>query len=83
MAVLMKWNYDKHDYDMKRIPDGMNCVCYSGDMDKVVNCATCFREIRYGDGYGSLEVHDGYGFGYCVCESCYEAELELRRKYRD
>ena len=43
MAVLMKWNYDKHDYDMKRIPDGMNCVC----------------------------------------ESCYEAELELRRKYRD
>jgi len=30
----------------------------------------------YGDGYTSKTIHNSVGFGYPVCEKCYNKELE-------
>jgi hypothetical protein len=78
--ILNKWNYDIHDYEPYEVPDDWNCKTYSVDMEEVVNCPQCGKKILFGDGYTSLEVHTDMGFGYAVCEQCYEKEWNRRKK---
>lgn len=73
-----KWNCKKHIYEKQQIPDNWNCKTYSSDMNEIVNCPHCGKEIKFGDGYTSLEFHTGMGFGYVVCEECYDKEWERR-----
>ena len=48
-------------------------------MDEIVNCCQCLKEMKFGEGYTSKEVHTPVlGFGYCVCSECYEKEMERR-----
>lgn len=77
---INKWNYKKHIYERQQIPDGWNCKSYSNDMDEIINCPHCGKKIKVGDSYTSLEFHTEMGFGYMVCEACYEEESERRRK---
>lgn len=77
--IVGKWNYATHDYDPYRIPDEWHTPIYSDDMDEIVNCCQCGCEIKFGDTYTSKEIHSGLGFGYPVCEECYEEELTRRR----
>ena len=42
--------------------------------------AQCGKELKYGDTYTSLEIHTAMGFGYGVCEDCYEFEWKRREK---
>ena len=49
-------------------------------MKEIVTCPHCGDLIEYGDSYTSLEFHTEMGFGYAVCESCYELELERKLK---
>lgn len=80
--LLNKWNYQTHSYDQVQIPNDWNCKTYSDDMDEIINCPHCGKQIKFGDGYTSLEFHTGMGFGYAVCEECYNKEWE-RRKTND
>ena len=49
---------------------------YETDLNKIVLCADCGKELRYGDSLTSRKVLYGvYGFGYAVCEDCYKKEL--------
>ncbi len=73
--IVGKWNYKKHDYEPYKIPDDWNCKTYSEDMDEIINCARCGRTVKFGDCYTSLEIHKESGFGYGVCENCYNAEF--------
>lgn len=73
--IVGKWNYKKHDYEPYRMPSDWNCKTYSDDMDEIINCAQCGRSVKFGDCYTSLEIHSGIGFGYGVCENCYNAEF--------
>ena len=79
MKVYKKWNYGTHKYDDYLVPDHINLSVYEEDMDKIVNCCQCFRLMKFGEGYTSMEVHTNMGFGYCVCSDCYQKEWERRR----
>lgn len=74
-----KWNYERHAYDEYDVPP--KSKIYTDDMDEIVQCAQCGRELTYGDSYTSLEIHTSGGLGFCVCEDC--ADEELKRKIAD
>lgn len=80
--ILRKWNNKEHTYEPYEIPDDWNCKTYSNDMEEVINCPHCGRKLKYGDSYTSLEIHTDMGFGYGVCEKCYQNEW-IRRNSND
>lgn len=80
--ILRKWNYKKHTYESYEIPDNWNCKTFSIDMKEIINCPHCGRKLKYGDSYTSLEIHTDMGFGYGVCEKCYQNEW-IRRNSND
>lgn len=74
--MMQKWNYEKRDYEPYKVPDSWNVKTYT-DMDEIVNCPHCGKELRFGDTYTSHEIHTEHGIGYGVCEDCYfEGEVE-------
>ena len=77
--VYRKWNYETHKYDDYLVPSKYYLSTFEENMDEKVNCCQCLKEMRFGDGYTSMEVHTNMGFGYCVCEDCYDKEMERRR----
>lgn len=81
--LLKRWNYEKHTYTPYEIPDDkdLNIKLFSGDLNEVVNCPHCLKEVKFGDTYTSLEFHNEVGFGFSVCARCYNKEWEERRKY--
>lgn len=79
---LKKWNYKTHTYDTFEVPKEWNCKTYSSNMEEIINCPHCGKEFKYGDSYTSLEIHTDIGFGYGVCDDCYQKEWERRKKYR-
>lgn len=79
--LMGKWNYETHEYDLYETPIEWNVKCVGVDMDEIVNCAACGRELKYGDCYTSKELHTGGGIGYGVCWDCYQKEWERREKY--
>lgn len=81
--ILNRWNYKTHSYNKEKIPNCYNCKTYSNDMDELVTCPHCGDEIKFGDSYTSLEFHTELGFGYAVCESCYEDEMRRRKEFKN
>ena len=51
---------------------------YSSDLDAVVACAACGKALKFGDAYTSRKILSTTGFGYAVCEDCYEKEFEVK-----
>lgn len=80
--ILKRWNYKKHIYEDYKVPDKWNVKTYGNGMEEIINCCQCGKKIKFGDSYTSLEVHTEIGFGYSVCEKCYEAEWR-RKKAND
>ena len=78
--ILQKWNYKKHKYEDYEIPDEWNVKTYGNDMEEIINCCQCGKKLKFGDSYTSLEVHTEIGFGYSVCEDCYEKEWKRREE---
>lgn len=76
--ILRKWNYKTHKYEPYEIPDNWNCKTYSINMEEIINCPHCGRKLKFGDSYTSLEIHTDMGFGYGVCEKCYQNEWTRR-----
>lgn len=81
--LLRKWNGNKKEYEDYKIPGNWNVKTYCADMDEIVNCAQCGKELKYGNTYTSMEVHTEMGFGYGVCDTCYRFELKRRFKEDD
>lgn len=78
--ILKKWNYKKHKYEDCMIPNSWKVSLYETDMDTIVNCPHCGKEVRYGDTYTSRQFHNWVGLGYAVCEECYEKEWKRERE---
>lgn len=76
--ILQKWNYNKHAYENYEVPDNWICKCYSNNMDEIVNCPHCGKQITFCEGYTSMEIHTDLGFGYAVCEECHNKEFERK-----
>lgn len=81
MNKAEKWNFEKQEYEEYELLDNCPLICY--DMEKIINCADCKKEFRYGECYCSKAIHNKDGFGYPVCEECYKKELENERKYKE
>lgn len=80
MIELKKWNYESHDYEPHRVPDDWHVSLFESDMDRIVNCASCGNALTFGEAYTSMEIQNHMGFGYGVCEKCYEEEWQRRKK---
>lgn len=78
--ILKRWNRKKHIYEDYEIPNEWNVKTYSTNMEEKINCAQCGKLLAYGNCYTSLEVHTEIGFGYGVCEKCYEKEWKRREQ---
>lgn len=76
---LLRWNYTLKKYDVVDLPEG-NYKFYSSDMNEVINCPHCGKELKFGDAYTSYEFQSQvFSFGYGVCEECYKKEVEEKR----
>lgn len=81
---LNKWNYETKSYDTIEVPNEWNCLVMSDNMEDILNCPHCGREIKYQDGYTSLEIHTPMGIGYIVCHECYfKGEVKRRLESRE
>lgn len=67
-----KWDFKTKEYYEYELPE--HACLLSDDMIKVIACAECGRKMLFGDGYTSKQIHTELGFGYAVCEKCYEKE---------
>lgn len=74
MVDIRKWNYETHEYDPYTPPKGWAPVLVTDNMDLPIKCAACGKDMTFGVGYTSRELHTTVGFGYPVCEDCYEEE---------
>lgn len=72
-----KWNYETNKYDAYKLPE--KAMVYTDNMEEMCQCASCGKEMVFGDGYTSLEIHTDLGLGFIVCSNCYEQEFQ--RKY--
>ena len=82
MATIRRWNYDKQAYEPYEISDEWTVRSYSNDMDEIVNCPHCGRKVTFGECYTSKEIHTECGFGYAVCEECYDMERTREKEWR-
>ena len=76
-----RWDYLDHCYYRVTKPANWKCSIYESDLDTIVNCIECGKKIKFGDSFTSMEYHTEIGFGYAVCEHCYNKEWERRRLY--
>lgn len=74
MMRVEKWDFVERKYRPYEIPDGWYCPLVLFDMETIVNCASCGKELPFGDAYTSRCIHNPYGFGYMVCEACMTKE---------
>lgn len=55
--------------------DTWHVVSDTDNMNEIINCACCGRQITFGKSYRSLEIRTKDGVGYAVCEDCHEKEI--------
>lgn len=75
-----KWNPKTKEYHDYELPKNASVGFLSNNMDKKIACARCGKKMLFGDGYTSRQIHTEYGFGYAVCEKCYEKEWKEERE---
>ena len=80
MKTVNEWDFSKREYKERQLPEDWNASLYEADMEKKINCASCGEVVLYGDCYTSRKIHSSHGFGYSVCEKCYEKEKEEERE---
>jgi hypothetical protein len=81
MINIARWNYETHEYDTYQPNPEWNIVLVTDDMGLPINCTNCGKEMRFGDGYTSRELHTHMGLGYPVCEDCYEDERKREQEH--
>ena len=80
--MMQRWNYAKHDYEPYEVPTDWHCPLVSMDMNLLINCASCGKQLTYGKAYCSHEIHTEHGMGYSVCDECEAAEIRREREAR-
>jgi hypothetical protein len=72
-----KWNFINHEYEPYETPDEWVVPLVCRDMDLLVNCANCGKQLIYGETFTSKAIHNITGLGFGVCSDCYAIEREL------
>lgn len=81
--TMKKWNYETRQYEEYTVPSDWNVSMYETDMEKVVSCAECGKQIKYGESFTSVKIHDEVGFGYAVCYDCHCKGLKEKLEYEE
>ena len=76
--TIRRWDWENKRYTVEAVPSDRRATVYCDDMERVIECVTCGRRVKVGETYTSMEVHNSMGFGYMVCEECYNEEM-IRR----
>ncbi len=76
--IAQKWDFKTHTYKPYNTPDTWKCPLTTDNMDEDINCSNCGKPVKFGNCFTSLAIHTLIGFGYPVCETCYEAELKAK-----
>ena len=76
MRSLLKWNDKKKAYEEYKVPNKWKCSVYEADIENIINCAGCGKEIKFGESYSSRKIHNKMGFAYGVCEECFDKEYK-------
>lgn len=71
----------KKEYDEYYVPDNLNIKLLTDNMNEIVNCSQCLKEVTYGSCFTSLEIHNHIGLGFPVCYECYREEWKRRGDY--
>lgn len=69
--TVNKWDSKKKKYNKVNIPSDWKISTFEFDMNTIVNCVNCGKEVVFGDGYTSRRYHTEMGMGYSECEECY------------
>lgn len=79
---MKRWDFDLHEYVNYDIPKDWKCRCISNDLSEKINCASCGKELTFGESYTSCEIFDDSGFwGMNVCEEC--SRISLDKKFKE
>jgi len=78
--MMQKWSFAKRKYEPYKVPADWKVKTYSDNMDEIVNCAECGKEIDFGSCCTSRKIHTGGGFGFAVCPMCFEKEVLEEQK---
>ena len=80
--TVYKWDFVLREYDeIQKDVSESPTICF--DMEKIVRCINCGREVAYGNCFTSLRWHTEHGFGYPVCEECHRVEWEEENSIND
>lgn len=74
MRLVRKYDVEKREMIDWYIPREWRTALWNTNMNDIVNCAQCGKELKYGDCYTSRELMNGAGLGYGVCGACYQKE---------
>ena len=80
--VIRKWNENKKEYDVVKIPDEWNVPIMSKDMGEIINCVNCGCKMKFCDGFQSKRYHDVSGAAYSECKKCFDEYLPTYFKSR-
>lgn len=69
MKKALKWDEKEECYEECLIPNGASL--FETDMNELVQCASCGKELDFGSCYTSRIYQTEHGFGYSECEECY------------
>ena len=81
--ILSKWNCKEHKYEDYIVPSTWKVSLYEADMETIVNCPHCGKEVKYGETYTSKQFHNWAGLGFSACSECYEKEWKEEREARE
>lgn len=79
--IAKKWNFKTEKYTECEIPPGASQ--YEIDVGKIIQCAACGKKMIYCDGFTSRQIHTHGGFGYIVCDECYQKEWKEWEEARE
>lgn len=66
--------------EIRQLHTDWHVVLITDDMDLPVNCASCGRNVAFGETYTSRALFTDNGwFGLPVCTKCYVKELEAEK----
>lgn len=69
-----RFNRSSGKYEQYVLPEG--AVTYCEDMAQIVVCRSCGKPLVFGESCTSMEIHNKFGIGFAVCDSCMMQEVE-------
>ena len=75
--LIHKWDDANEEYQAHEVPDDWHLPLLSDNMNELINCVNCGKQIAFGDGYTSQRYHNSHGLGYYECETCYFEYLPI------